>query len=360
MSVDPLITVLMPLYNAERYVRQAIESILCQTWRDFELLIIDDGSTDAGPDIVAAMHDERLVLLRNPNNMGVAATLNRGLDVARGRYIARMDADDISLPDRLERQVRFMEENPDVGISGGWVRCFGTSSSSTQRPPCEQETLRCYALFENPFCHMAVIMRREMMQVHDLRYDGSFSRSEDYELWSRALYCFPLANIGRVLVRARQHPASVTLTHWQEMTLQTEKIQAVLLRALNINPLSEELRLHHQVGRGYRQREIDVLRKGEQWLLHLCQCNQEVGFANNSIFAAVAGRIWLSFCINSAQLGQSAWRCWRSSPLKDMYAAPLKDELRFVASILWHMLRPRRIPEHLSAGEARRCKEHLQ
>lgn len=349
-----MITVLMPLYNGELYVRQAIESILNQSYRNLELLIIDDGSTDAGLNIITHMRDDRIVLLRNPSNIGVAATLNRGLEAARGRYIARMDADDISLPDRLERQVRFMDEHPDVGIAGSWVHCFGVGASYTLRPPCEQETLRCYALFENPFCHMAVIMRRNMMEAHELRYNGFFSRSEDYELWSRALHCFPLANIGRVLVRARQHPASATLSNWQEMTWQTEKIQTGLLGILGINPIEEEQKLHHMVGRGYRQEKMDMLREGEQWLIRLCLRNQETRFANKSAFAAVVGRIWLRFCTNSAPIGPSVWRCWRSSPLRDNCTTPLGDELRLVASILWHRLRPRRMPEHLSAGEKQR------
>ncbi len=349
----------MPLFNCQAFVYQAVKSILDQSYRDFEFLIIDDGSDDSGPEIVTAIKDERIVFLRNPSNIGVAATLNRGLAVARGKYVVRMDADDISLPDRLQRQVQFMDDHPEVGISGAWVRCFGTGVSCTIRPPCEPEELRCFALFENPFCHMAVIMRREMMQTHNLLYDTTFSRSEDYELWSRALHCFPLANIGKVLVKARQHPASVTLSKWQEMATQTEAIQAGLLSFLGITPDPDKQSLHHQVGRGYRQQEIATLQEAERWLLYLCRCNKATGFAHDPVFASVAGRIWLRFCINSAPLGTIVWSQWQNSPLREHYAAPWPDMSRLVGSIIWHRLRPRWIPDFLSAGEAKRRKEHL-
>lgn len=360
MLSEPSVTVLMPLYNCARYVREAVESILRQGWRDFELLVINDGSADEGPAIVAGIPDERIVLQHNANNMGVAATLNRGLELARGRYIARMDADDISLPDRLEQQVRFMDEHPQVGISGGWVRCFGYGVSHTIRPPCEPEKLRCYALFENPFCHMTVIMRRQAMHTHGLRYDGSFSRSEDYELWSRALRCFPLANMGRVLVEARQHQASATLSNWQEMTLQTEMIQAELLKQVGVSPTPEERSLHHQVGRGYRQDDLARLRLGEQWLLRLCSSNQRSTFADPLEFPAIAGLIWLRYCTNSAHLGPSVWKIWRNSPLNREYHAPIRDRLRLCASIIWHRFRPCRLPVQLSAGEDQRRRGNGQ
>lgn len=354
---EPFVTVLMPLYNGACYVQAAVESILRQTWHNFELLIIDDGSNDAGPEIIHSIRDDRIVFLRNSENMGVAATLNRGLAVARGRYIARMDADDMSVPDRLQRQVDFMEAHPEVGISGGWVRFFGFGASTTLRPPCDMKLLRCYALFENPFCHMTVIMRKSMMQKHNLLYNGHYSRSEDYELWSRAIHCFSLANIGRVLVSARQHPASATLSNWQEMTVQTEKIQASLLGLLGIVPRQDEQSLHHLIGRGYRQEELASIRAGERWLQYLCRKNQETGFADASTFSAVAGQIWFRYCLNSAPLGKVVWDCWRNSSLSRDYQTLLVDRMRFMASILWHRYRPSRIPQRLSTGERQRKKK---
>ena len=116
--MNPKVTVLMPVYNCEKYLRESIESILNQTFKDFEFLIINDGSSDKSAEIVESYNDNRINFVQNEKNIGLAASLNRGLDIAKGEYIARMDADDISLPERLEKQVRFMETNPQIGICG--------------------------------------------------------------------------------------------------------------------------------------------------------------------------------------------------------------------------------------------------
>ena len=131
-AVQPKISVVMPAYNAENYIREAIDSILAQTFRDFEFLIIDDGSTDHTVEIIRSYSDSRIRLYQNERNMGVAATLNRGLDLARGEYIARMDADDISLPERFAKQAAYMDAHPDVAVCGSNIILF--SEGAPERP----------------------------------------------------------------------------------------------------------------------------------------------------------------------------------------------------------------------------------
>ena len=123
----PKLSVIMPAYNAEKYIGEAIESILNQTFTDFEFIIIDDGSSDHTADIIKGFHDERIRFIQNEKNSGVANTLNKGLELSQGEYIARMDADDISLPARFEKQVAFMEANPDVAVVGCGIELFGMS-----------------------------------------------------------------------------------------------------------------------------------------------------------------------------------------------------------------------------------------
>lgn len=335
-----MITVLMPLYNGASYVCQAVESILNQSYRNFEFLIIDDGSTDAGPDIVTAMRDERIVLLRNPSNVGVAATLNHGLDVARGRYIARMDADDISLPDRLERQVRFMDEHPDVGISGGWVRCFGGSElPCTCRVPGESREVAAYSLFENPLWHMAVIMRRDVLNYYSLRYNPDFSRSEDYDLWIRAGRFFPLANLERVLVRVRRTKGSATRANWNEVTRQTEVLLGRQLSNFGMSFTEEEVAFHHRVGRGYRMTSRNQIKLAESWLSRLLFENSQRLVFDEVSLRRIIGMVWFRVCANSGTLGPWIWRAWRSSSLAHAVSVPVSEQLRFMASIMWHMAR---------------------
>ena len=119
------VTVLMPVYNGEMYLREAIDSILHQTFTDFEFLIINDGSTDNSETIILSYDDSRIRYEKNDSNLKLIATLNKGIELAKGKYIVRMDADDISIPDRIEKQVAFLEKNPDVGICGSWFTAFG-------------------------------------------------------------------------------------------------------------------------------------------------------------------------------------------------------------------------------------------
>jgi glycosyltransferase involved in cell wall biosynthesis len=340
MPSDPAVTVLMPLYNGAHYVREAVGSILRQTWKDFELLIIDDGSTDAGPEIVSAMRDERIVLLRNPSNMGVAATLNNGLDVARGHYIARMDADDISLANRLEHQVRFMDEHPDVGISGGWVRLFGGGELPyTCRVPGESREVAAYILFENPLWHMTVMLRRDAMNHHALRYNPGFSRSEDYDLWIRAGHCFLLANLERVLVRVRRTQGSATRANWNEVTHQTEVLLGRQLSDLGMSVTEEEVAFHHRIGRGYRMASRNQIKLAESWLSRLVSENGQRLVFDEVALRKIVGMIWFRVCANSGTLGPWMWQEWRRSPLAASVKISVSDQLRFMASIIWHMAR---------------------
>ena len=340
MPAEPTVTVLMPLYNGERYVREAVESILQQTWQDFELLIIDDGSSDKGPDIVSSMKDERIVLLRNPRNIGVAATLNRGLAIARGRYIARMDADDISLPDRLKKQVQFMDAHPAVGISGGWVRLFsGGQLPYTCQVPSASEDVAAYMLFENSLWHVTAIMRKNDLNSAPLLYDPFFSRSEDYDLWTRAGKHFSLANIDQVLVRVRRHKESVTRTNWEEMTIQTETIQDRLLKGIGLNLSPFEVTFHHRVGRGYRLENKEQVRDAEKLLMQILSVNRKTKVYEEKSLSKIIGKVWFRLCANSGTLGFWTWHAWRSSSLAKPAVTTVQEQFRFIASIIWHMAR---------------------
>ena len=332
-----MITVLMPLYNGASYVRQAVESILNQSYRNFEFLIIDDGSTDAGPDIVTAMRDERIVLLRNPSNLGVAATLNRGLEAARGRYIARMDADDISLPDRLERQVRFMDEHPDVGISGSWVWLFGGGKLPfTCRVPGESREVAAYMLFENPLWHMTVIMRRDALNYYSLRYNPDFSRSEDYDLWIRAGRFFPLANLERVLVRVRRTEGSATRANWNEVTRQTEVLLGRQLSNFGMSVTEEDVAFHHRIGRGYRMTSRSQITLAESWLSRLLSENRQRAVVDETALRKVIGIIWFRLCANSGPLGPWIFQTWMKSEFCNKTFIAISEMLQFILSVIWH------------------------
>jgi glycosyltransferase involved in cell wall biosynthesis len=335
----PEVSVIMPVYNAGQYLSEAMESILKQRFKDFEFIIIDDASQDNSPELIKKYEDSRIVFVENQENIGVARTLNRGLELARGRYIARMDADDISMPERLDRQVRFMDEHPEIGISGGWVQLFGIGPSTIARKPTDPREVSTYMLFENPLWHMTVIMRRELLLHHKLYYDPIFSRSEDFDLWAKAIQHFPMANLGEVLVRVREHRGSATRANWDEVTRQTESILGRLLENSGFSVTSEEISFHHRVGRGYRMNSKQEIERAEAWLQKLCDMNSvKKRFADDSLRTTVA-TVWFRVCANSGPLGPWIYQKWVTSPLQAGLKQPLMSVARFVASIIWHRFR---------------------
>lgn len=210
-NLNPTVSVVMPAYNAEKYLAEAIDSILAQTYTDFELIIVNDGSTDATKQIILSYSDPRIVYLENEKNSGICVTLNNGLRNARGKYIARMDSDDISLTDRLAIQVKYMEENPGIAASGTDIEIFGegiTPGVFTQLHTPEE----CFAglMFNSCFAHPTVIMRKSILDKYNLEYKDEYRGLEDYALWWEIGKHSQLNNIPQPLLRYRQHKGQET------------------------------------------------------------------------------------------------------------------------------------------------------
>jgi hypothetical protein len=213
VSLDnPAVTVLLPVFNCERFLSEAIQSILDQTFSDFEFLIIDDGSTDRSALVINSFKDERIRFLQQ-ENCGLAATLNRGISLARGRYIARQDQDDVSCPGRLARQVAFMEDNPDCVLLGTWAQIIEVDRAVDRfhRHPVSGDELRYLMYFNNPFVHSSVMLRKTVLdQVGGYTTDPDRQPPEDFELWSRLSRAGTIANIGEVLLSYREIPGSMS------------------------------------------------------------------------------------------------------------------------------------------------------
>lgn len=205
MSRQPLVSVLMSVHNDLQYLRESVDSILDQTLGDFEFILIDDGSTDGSGNFLRNLSDPRVKLLVNPSNIGLTASLNLGLEVAHGKYLARMDADDISEPQRLDRQLNFLEAHPRIGIVGCSRHLIDEEGKTVAIAPALEDDLaiRWKCLMGNPFAHPTVMIRRDVLLDHSLRYDPSFRTAQDYELWTRLLPLTRAANLPEPLVRYR-------------------------------------------------------------------------------------------------------------------------------------------------------------
>jgi glycosyltransferase involved in cell wall biosynthesis len=209
----PLVSVLLSVHNDADFVADAVESVLRQTVADLELLVVDDSSSDNTPAVLAAVSDSRLRVLRNEEQAGLASSLNRGIEQAAGRYLARLDADDVALPGRLECQLRRMGQGDQPAIVGSAVLDIGWDGEpgTLHRNPTGQRGIRWHALFGSPFFHPTVLIDRERVEPARLRYDPSYLESEDYDLWARLLIRADGANLREPLVLKRVHAGQASL-----------------------------------------------------------------------------------------------------------------------------------------------------
>lgn len=248
----PLVSVLFPVYNGAPFLAEAIDSILDQTEKDFELIIINDGSTDESSIIVRSYTDSRIRFYEQ-NNSGLAATLNRALGLAQGRFLARQDQDDISHPLRFERQVQFLETHANCGMVGTWAKIIGGDADKSRyhRHPTDNGTLQFDLLFNNPFVHSSVMLRSSVFDaVGGYCTDKNRQPPEDYELWSRVARRFEVANIPEVLLIYREVPTSMSrngLNPFLEslVTISAENLACLLNRPSDNQDLIDIAALTH-------------------------------------------------------------------------------------------------------------------
>ena len=245
-SRPPSVSVVMPVYNGSQYLFEAIQSILNQTFLDFELIIIDDGSTDGTLEIIQSFRDRKIILIKNEFNLGNYPCRNIGMTRARGKYICVMDGDDIALPTRLERQYIFMERNPETGICGSFIRII--PSGFCPQFVTDEKLLKVVFLANNYCSHPSLILRKEFLNRYQLRYNEEYHYSADFDLCARGFRHFKVQNIPEVLLQYRRHAGQISTAKFAEQQMYADKIR---IRQLTENmgfaadeiPISLHLRL---------------------------------------------------------------------------------------------------------------------
>jgi glycosyltransferase involved in cell wall biosynthesis len=224
----PLVSVVMPAYNDEKYVGKAIESILNQTFKDFEFIIIDDASKDKSLEIINkyAKKDKRIIVLKNENNLKICKTLNKGIKIAKGKYIARMDADDWSYPERIKKQVEFMEKNPKVVICGGTMEVCNLKLNPINKREYNEtnKEIRNKIFYWSPFCHATVIYKTNIIRKVG-GYDPRFPKAQDYDLYFRLGNEGEFANLKDTLFKMRVNPAGSTFESIRQQEKYTLEIR---------------------------------------------------------------------------------------------------------------------------------------
>ena len=294
---NSLVSIILPVYNAQEYIAQAIESILSQSYEQFELILIDDGSTDSSLKIMQSYVDARIEIISRENR-GLVESLNEGIQKARGKYIARMDADDISMPQRLEKQVVFMENSPEIGICGTAVMIFGeTIQEKVWRLPLEDNRIKAELLFSSALAHPTVMMRKSLLEEYQLSYDTGFRHAEDFELWTRFAEHTTLANLPEPLLKYRVLENSISRLADKEVEQRyaiMQKISERYMYQLGIDRNENQRRLHFNLSTNARMKDNSIdFESLKEYFALLADANRKKKVFDTRSLYKVLGKKWL-------------------------------------------------------------------
>lgn len=297
------ISIILPVYNADKYLHKAINSILSQTFTDWELIIINDGSTDNSYHIISSFSDPRIRYYENETNQGLIKTLNRAVYLSRGEYIARMDADDVCLSARLAVQSDFLDRQSDYAMCGSWVKVIAEDDRQIGRILnfTGDTYLKIHLLFSVPFVHPSVMIRTQILKNN--LYDERFVHAEDYELWCRIADKYKIANISSNLLNYRWHSTNVSVLNSERQQAVKNTIIERELSKIGITPTQEELWLQQIT---FQQNNLTNNRKIEsfngysdlnRWFQKIVNANKKhKRYDNNSLMAYLWSR-WIVLCI---------------------------------------------------------------
>lgn len=317
---QPLVSVLMPCFNVEKYVEESLNSILNQTYKNLEIIAINDCSSDETGTILKQMakKDSRIKVIDNEENLKLIKTLNKGITLCSGEYIARMDADDIALPTRIEKEVIFLEEHKDHDIVSTLFYAFPSENpdkKSLHHNPIHHEELCAYMLFKSGICHPAVMIRKRVFTELGLHFGAEYLHVEDYALWSQAIYLTKLANVDEGLLLYRVHKQQISTMHENLQIENKKKVFKIHCKHLGLPQTDEFLNIYASVAECIPYvSSPEYLDECEKFMLSLIQINQKQPFCDNVYLKQLLSIHWLRLCANS-QLGFKVLKVLKSSPL---------------------------------------------
>ncbi|WP_052746042.1 glycosyltransferase family 2 protein [Sulfurovum lithotrophicum] len=285
----PMISVVMPVYNGEKYLNEAIDSILHQTYTDFEFIILNDGSTDRTEEIILSYDDPRIVYVKNEENLQIVKTLNKGIALAKGKYIARMDADDISLPERFKKQVEFMEENPDIDVCGTWVKTIGYNVEQWQYP-VGHEQIKSYLLFDSALAHPSVIFRSTVFE--HINYEEAYNKAEDYALWVELSKEHTLHNLPLYLLQYRLHPGQTESTRQFEVA---NMVRKKMLNNLNCSLKTDQIKSFTNIVLG---KAVEIDKMDDVFTVILEANNRTIFIDDKTLKIIIEEKFWHNLLIN--------------------------------------------------------------
>ena len=318
--MQPLVTVLMPVYNAEKFLSEAIESILHQTFSDFEFLIINDGSTDNSLDIIKSYDDSRIRVVENDKNIKLIATLNKGFDLAKGAYICRMDADDISILSRLEKQTAVMLQNTDIIACGSWIENFDdTYNKSITKYEEQHDDIRIRTLYQNHICHASTLLNKSLIDKYNIRFDSNFIHSEDYYFFVRLSELGMLYNIQEPLLRVRKHSNNVSVLNTKAQNENSINVINYQLNKIGIDASNIDYNLYFRffyASFDFNKEEIEII---ENIIFYIIEANQKSNYLSNKKLTDFLCEKWYHLCFNATTDGMWIYEKFEKSKLSKYY-----------------------------------------
>lgn len=274
----PLISVIMPVYNNSLFICEAIESVLNQTVTDFELIIIDDFSTDDTVAMIDTYHDKRIKLVKHICNHGAALSINEGINLSSGKYIARMDGDDRNCSNRFEKQLEYLKNHPDISICGSHMNLIDESGNylRMQNKKNGNDAIKIGLFFgETSLAHPSIFIQKEKLNQNCLRYDSAFRYAEDYEFYCRASQSVCLDNLDEPLIEYRLHNNSVSRRYREEQKQDAQMALYVHMRRLKVPFSLDEFKVHSFLHLPSEWNQNITLDQGEKWIEKLIAWNYE-------------------------------------------------------------------------------------
>jgi hypothetical protein len=318
----PKVTVFIPAYNREKYIGDAIESVLSQTYTDFEILLIDDGSTDRTVEIMRSYTDPRLRIIRNEKNLGIPETRNKGLENARGR----------AYPIRLEKQVAFLDRNPDFAQVGSWCRMMdeqGRPLKKTKRQPILPDDIDVQLLFRCSLSNRSIMGRTELLR--EFGYRNDFPRCQDYDLHVKLAKKYKLGNLPECLVYGRIHPEQITGQTFDLGDAKKREIVRGQLTELGVQYNETDLDPHLTLSRMRKLQfipDLQYIQWAENWLQKILKANQKTRRYSQKALESAVGEKWMRTCWTAwTGIGLKAYQHFFRSPLRRTAAISLKQNL---------------------------------
>lgn len=351
---QPVVTVIMPVHNGERFVGAAVDSVLGQTFTDFVLVAIDDASTDGTLDVLLRYTDSRVQVIRSASRVGPAAARNMGLDLARSTYVAFFDSDDIAAPRRLDTQVAWLRGHPGTGFLAAHVSLIDEQGAPTGpvwgygRDPV---LIAPSLLFRNPLPTSTVVVDRAVIG-HE-RFDATLAVASDYDMWIRLGRRTAIACLPDVLVQYRDHPANLSHTHGASADACLDRIVLRSLAPMEIVPSASELSVHRRL----RSQQLDgseaFVREAAAWLVRLDEANAMTATWPRTAFRRVLADEWLAICESAARA--QGCRAWSQMGLSPFVGSVVRDRSAWprLARIPWRSVKSsvrRRWPRRADAS----------